>query len=618
MTASRNKARRRIRAAAFEAALWAAGIGALLSADRAAAAGPGADLSDGPQTLTPGPGGAPPAPREGPADGAAPMSGREAPAAGVTSAALDRLDPDSAGVWPEADGGFPDTLWAGARRGFVDRLLARIDQPEASPTLFALARRLLLTAATAPEGDAGPAPPGAVPLYVRRLDALAALGDAAGTRDLAGLFLGQGDPAVWARDLDAAYATFTLARACATAEAGIRHSPETAQDPRLQKSFVFCQIVAGETDKASTGLSALIDTGYRPQEDPLYFALTDLLLHGVTPKSLTFAGARPLHAAMARQAKAALDETVLEADGPLVWRAVAENDNAALDLRIAAAEKAVAMNALRPEALADLYRAVGFTPEEVANAVSGDETGPRGRALLYRAALDQAVPTARAEALKRGLERAREDGQYGLVARMGAGPAGDISPSPALAWFAPEAIRLFLFVGETDAALAWEQALADAAAEKPEAAADLLRLYPVLQLSDRDQVRMWSDAALGAWWEDRRDLPGARAGAAAVYPLLTAAGKPVDSEAWLDLIGREESAGAPVRPDTALWSALRTATDGLKLGEVVLLSLAGLSGGALEDADPLFVADVVTGLRVVGLHREAHALAVETAILRGL
>jgi hypothetical protein len=57
---------------------------------------------------------------------------------------------------------------------------------------------------------------------------------------------------------------------------------------------------------------------------------------------------------------------------------------------------------------------------------------------------------------------------------------------------------------------------------------------------------------------------------------------------------------------------------GDRVGETVLLSLVGLNATGLADAEPEWLARVVTSLRRVGLEEEARCLAVEAAIANGL
>jgi hypothetical protein len=67
-----------------------------------------------------------------------------------------------------------------------------------------------------------------------------------------------------------------------------------------------------------------------------------------------------------------------------------------------------------------------------------------------------------------------------------------------------------------------------------------------------------------------------------------------------------------------LWLDLGEAAEKNRVGETVLLSLVGLNATGLADAEPEWLARVVTALRRVGLKEEAHRLAVETAIANGL
>ncbi|HEX4888811.1 MAG TPA: hypothetical protein VFW37_00340, partial [Alphaproteobacteria bacterium] len=80
----------------------------------------------------------------------APLDGR------VSSGRLGDLDFAEAGILGPENGGFGPDMWRGADRALVEALLPKIPASTASPTLQKLTRRLLLSAATPPEGESGP------------------------------------------------------------------------------------------------------------------------------------------------------------------------------------------------------------------------------------------------------------------------------------------------------------------------------------------------------------------------------------------------------------------------------------------------------------------------------
>ena len=102
------------------------------------------------------------------------------------------------------------------------------------------------------------------------------------------------------------------------------------------------------------------------------------------------------------------------------------------DLRVAAGcgRGAFAAGALAVSQLQDINANVPFEPGELSEPLSAAEAdwGPRGRALLMRAALHE-VPTARAEVLQKAFQLGRDKGGLPIVvgavgAAAGADQAG--------------------------------------------------------------------------------------------------------------------------------------------------------------------------------------------------
>ena len=114
----------------------------------------------------------------------------------VTVDHLESPDPGSVGTLDENTGGLSVDMWAGTPRAFIERLMPRLPNRLASPTLRRLARRLLLTIAIIPPDPAErsraaqqDAKPSLVATRVERLQtiglvrAAAELIDATPTRD---------------------------------------------------------------------------------------------------------------------------------------------------------------------------------------------------------------------------------------------------------------------------------------------------------------------------------------------------------------------------------------------------------------------------------------------------
>ena len=182
--------------------------------------------------------------------------------------------------------------------------------------------------------------------------------------------------------------------------------------------FIFCQALAGENSKAQLGVSLLRELG---EKDRVFFSIVDALANGVVVKIESMPKPTPLHLAMARVAKARLPADVVSSNKPVVLRTIAVSPNASVKIRLEAAERAEVAGALLTDSLRQLYTSIVFTEDELANPLSKAEaeSGPLSRALLYRTALVQTVPLAKAEAVAKAIALARQGGRYLSAIRVG-------------------------------------------------------------------------------------------------------------------------------------------------------------------------------------------------------
>lgn len=540
-----------------------------------------------------------------PASPASPVAKAEP---GIRINSLQNIAPDAAGVLNDVQGGFGAEMWRGTRRAVVEALLPRLPVNATSPAMRDLMRRLLLSEAAVPEGEAGE-----TRLITLRINRLGAMGDLIGVNDLLNATPGRGDDESLMRiEADARFLTNDNARACALATSQISRR----QSNYWQKSFIFCQALAGQHGPAALGVALLRETG---EKDPVFFALVDAVAAGGEVTIDSMPDPSPLHLAMARVAKAQLPADVIASNNPGTLRTIAISPNAPVELRLEAAERAEAAGALPVDDLRQLYTSVPFSAEDLANPFSKAEAeaGALSRALLYRTALVQTVPTAQAEAVTLALELAREGGRYVSTVRAFMPVLKRIPASAELAWFALEAVRALIATGEHQAARSWFALLRNKAAFDEASALALVSLMPLARLAGSEEAKEWSDERITAWWEAERGRDGAPARAARLYTLFEALGEPVAARLWEDLLTGPQRATV-VMPRPALWYGLEAAARQLRKGETVLLSLLALGDGGPAQADPIVLRRVLGALGVVGLEASARALAVEAAVAAGL
>ncbi len=552
---------------------------------------------------------------------------------------LQAIDPDSVGVLEMDQGGFGIEMWSGSDRRIVEWLLPKIPASAHSRAMRDLMRRLLLSNATAPQGlSDGPS------LIALRISGLMSMGDMEAVESLlavAPVYLD--DEALLRARVGNLFLVNDSAGACPHIRTAIRKS----QDSFWQKGLIFCQALNGEHDRAVLGVDLMREQGM--DAESVFFKLIGTLLGEWEGEIESLSDPTALQLAMARAGNLRLPEDVTQTRNSALLAAIAVSPNADPEIRLAAAEKAESVGALSAESLRQIYASVEFTPEELEAALTTAEAidGPRGRALLLRAAQVQDVPTAHAEVLLAFLVSARAAGLYETAARVTAPALIEIAPAAELVWFAEEAGRVLVFTGAREQAMGWYDLVAQESVGVPDAELAKARLWPLILLSDPEEPTPLDGAMTEAWMkqdtvvfpmpesaggefsaEVENALPEVGHRADMLLGLLDAVGKPVDISVWegraqqtviIENDAREEAdAPALSLPSPVLWYGLRVAAEELRLGETILFALVSLGSDGLNRVHPITLNEVISRLRLVGLDIEARALALEAAIAAGL
>lgn len=543
----------------------------------------------------------------------APGAGGPAP---IDVQSLGALDADSAGTLGVADGGFGPAMWEGTRRGLVERLLPRLPAETQSRAMRGLMRRLLLSAAKAPQGKSTGAS-----LVALRVERLAAMGEIVGARDLLGAVRDRSaSESLQRSEADVLFMANDNARACPLVARRIGASASV----HWQKAFIFCQALAGEHDRAELGIGLLREKGVK---DEVFYGLIDSLASREKFVIASLAHPTPLHFAIARAARARLPADVTSSNNPAVLRIVATSPNARARLRLEAAERAEAMGSLPTNFLRQLYAGITIPEDVVADLAKrkGNAPVPMARAYLYRNAIGEVVPTAVAETISRAIAMARAGGYYPSTARVYLPVLERLAPRRELLWFAPEVVRAFIAAGKPQAAGSWLDLLHLAAPVNKEAEEALARLLPVLRIAGGIGAESWEPAALTKWWaletraahDKARNPDGAVVRASRLYNLLEALGDPVPGALWEALLDGQPHT-TTIMPGAAVWRSLEAAAAAGRPGETVLLALVALGQAGPTQASPVVLRRVIESLRRAGLEREARLLAGEVAIAANL
>ena len=484
MRASRDERRPRIRRRAIAALLLAP----LLAAPAAAQVGP-------PVPLIP-----PPSPGAAPASSPAPPA--QAPSrggSGIDTAPLAPVDATWSGTLSPADGAFPETMWQGTSRSLVAGRLVQL-QPNTSPILQDLARRLLLSTARPPGGDD---PADGPSLGALRLERLMALGQVDGALAIADLVRTKGDPQRLDRlRVELHFVANDVDGACSAVKAAIGRY----QDFWWDRALIACQALGGDQAKASVGLSLLQER--KAPRDSVFDALVAALGNRKL-KVEHMPDPTPIRVALLAAAKLPLPADALQAASPAVLHQWATNPSVPADGRLSAAERAAALGAISLDDLRKIYVAIPPTStERKAALVRAAPDNPRARAVIYTVAKDEPAPALRAELLAALLDAGRKHGFFLLMARLSAPILREIKPSADLDWFAPVAARALYGAGDAEAAERWlpladaevESRMAGIGRETPPAARIGTRLFGETVLgvlvSAQQDGRLSSDAAV--------------------------------------------------------------------------------------------------------------------------
>lgn len=511
---------------------------------------------------------------------------------------LKALSAESVGALDQAHGGFAPTLWVGTPAPVARKLIPLLPGAPSSQVVRALERRLLLTAAAAPDGAVEGDRPSLVEL---RSERLSAIGDGDGVMQLAAAApQSVAGPVVAHARLEAQLLAGNLSGACADA-------PKDGSQPKLA---VLCNFVAGKTLEGNLGLDLLHE---RKEADKGFVAAAEVLA-GLPPPAadkIKLDEVTPLHVAAFSAAKLPLPADAVAKATPAVARSVAMSFATPFDVRLAAGERAEAAGVLSAEALRKLYLEATFAPDELgAPLAKADTAGPRARALLFRAAVDQPDPVIRAHFVAKALEMAAAKGQVVSTARVFAGILAELKPDPALVTVAPAFARANLALGRADADKWLELAKGD-----PAAAGAVARLWPLTAVLAAAPGQAVNTAGLNAWRSTQEGLPSdvAARRAALVLGTLSALGAKVPDAAWLDTL-----ALPPGGPRPALFALLQGAALDARLGTTLLASLAAIGDAPLDKLDPITLSETISALSVVGLGEDARKLAIEALLANGV
>jgi len=380
-----------------------------------------------------------------------------------------------------------------------------------------------------------------------------------------------------------------------------------------QQSIAFCLAMAGK--KAEAALMSEVLAERSSTIHPAFFAAMERLSGATPPVVESLTGPSALLLSLMRSAGLALPEDITEKASPAALRAIALSPNAALHIRLTAAEEAVEFGVLNKETLVEIYNAVNFekTTLEKAVATASNNWDAKARALLIQAAMRSELPATRAKIITAALQMAREKGKLRLMALGLAPMVIALTPSSELAWFSGDAARILIAANDVGGARRW-LSFAKTQDVKDDKKAGLWPLYVLLS---EDPIGLATPEAILTWWKARggaSEDKGTRI--QTFFSLINSMGVTIPSELWA--IFDDANTVKNYGPRASVRNALSQAAVAGSRGGAVVLSLIALgSRGTVPENLPA-VEMSIAALKRLGFDKEAQAIALEIAIESGL
>ena len=539
-----------------------------------------------------------------PADESPPPIVIAAPAP-VTVGDLGTVEGPVAGTLDDSNGGLGYAEWQGGDRGAIEAMLQHV--PAATPSMTArlLLRKLVLTAAPPPLGR------GDEPFNGLRLRKLLEGGYIDDAANLAAK-IGSTDPATRRLQADALLYAGRDDAACGDV---------TAQRFDSAESFwvelrAYCYAVTGDMGALELTRAVLEQQGIA---DPTFLAMLDALSGSTQAAPETFFNTTSLQLRLIVRLNLPLPAAVVHDLGMPADLIAAASSQAANDLRLGAAERALRGGALPEDVLVHVLDLIAFKPQDLigAAAIAPREPLLNGLARLRAALRQEKQPDKRAELIYTAFGIGEAQGLLPQIAALFADDAAALVPARDWHDWSSLMTRGLLLADRPDAAARWA-VLLDAGV--PAEADTMNRLRIALALAAPTDVRLAqaqdaltalaaetlaSDVtpptlaravlSLGLFESTGRDMPaGARAQAGALLSI--------------EFPGRRLPTLAAQRIDAAALAARR--------GEVGVgvADALGMKGAA--DLAPDVIVRLVRALKTAGMQDAARTLTLEALLTR--
>jgi hypothetical protein len=482
------------------------------------------------------------------------------------------LDSQPTGFLTATTGGMPANAWAGTSLATAKRLVTALPNAPRSRALRDLQFKVLVSQLVPPAADGSPPPS----LFMRKVEKLAAMGEAESLNEMVRNAGGYADPAVASTVANALMLAGERHGACAVVRQWQLSEPFGA---RAQSA---CKLLDGDQTAAR---AANLASGQQV-DGPALMAID--LMHTQVPAN------------------------VLRNTQPAIVRALVGLKPLPIAGRIEIAERGEALAIIEATRLGDLYL------EALRDGASLPPAIAR-RARMVAAARSASNPGEMVNSIAAAYGEARDSPLFPTIARASAAALINLPAQPQFANVAQEAMRGFLLLGAKLQTQAWIRLALGAVSNNARAIIALDRLVPLAAVAGLDEAKRLTVGEINRWYEVTRDDDAARAPLRGylLLELLRSTGFDLPPKST-DLPDKPPGNARLLMPGTANLQALVNAAAAGRRAETALLAPIAAGETPLNELHPAAIATIVQALRQVGEDHSARLFAVETAIAYGL
>jgi len=512
----------------------------------------------------------------------------------IQTGTLGTLDESSGGTLDTSNGGYESNIWGGSGRADVDDLLAKAPLASPDSAVHALARKVILTRADAPQGPIHRA------FAAMRIQKLldAGLIDSAG--ELAAQVQSKDNP-----DLARLQADALLVAGRAKDVCGPQTAARTTQSDLFWLELrAYCAATGGDIATADMTREIMNAQG---AADPAYSALMADVIDGAKKPVEKISKPNALHVFLLHKAGMPIPVDLVKSIGPSVNLLILRDPKATPEQRLAAAERVLRMGAVSTNELKAVADAQVVTADQTANALTAAPklSFLRAQALLRRAAQLESRPAAKAALIHEALTLGDKVGLFEIASNLQADVAVSIDAKGVAQTEGPLIGWSLLLAGKTNAATPW---LGDN---------DVARAVLGLATNKDDTAQAaLSSIATRLAKEVDKTQNASRPMEALLLGLYDAMGRtlPADAKAEASAMRAQHLPGR--RPEEAVMQKmLLAAATPERKGEAILRILDVVGAKGLGDLAPDITIEIVRALEAMNLKDAAQSLAIHALML---